>query len=314
MSPRSFSCMPVRPPGRLCRRQCPQRARMCASVHLADPLPGHVGVQLRRADARMSEQLLYDAQVGPALQQVGRERVAQRVRGDPLREPGPRRGRADPLPRALPAAAGPRARRGRPGRRASAPARPLSSRAGRTRAAYRASQSIASSPMGTSRSRSPLPTTRTKPPSSERSSASRPSASLTRSPAAYSSSSSARSRTPAPGGDVHGRRGAAPPPPTVRVSGRCRGCRGRSRRSGDVHRAEPLRVREAVEGRGSPPPPAEARRPEAAPVRSGPPRGRGARSPRPGRGPIGAPRARARTRAGPTRTRGSSPATGRAPP
>ena len=42
--------------------------------------------------------------------------------------------------------------------------------------------------------RSPLPMTRTKPPSSERSSRSSPSASLIRRPAAYSSSSSARSR------------------------------------------------------------------------------------------------------------------------
>ena len=42
----------------------------------------------------MSEQLLDDAQVGAALEQVRRERVAQRVRADPAAEPGPRRRRA----------------------------------------------------------------------------------------------------------------------------------------------------------------------------------------------------------------------------
>ena len=39
----------------------------------------------------MPEQLLDDAQVGPALEQMRRERVAQRVRADPLGEAGARR-------------------------------------------------------------------------------------------------------------------------------------------------------------------------------------------------------------------------------
>ena len=65
---------------------------MRPSVDLADPLAGQVGVQLGRADTRMSEQLLDDPQVGAALEQVRRERVAQRVRADPVAEPrGPRR-------------------------------------------------------------------------------------------------------------------------------------------------------------------------------------------------------------------------------
>ena len=41
----------------------------------------------------MPEQLLDDAQVGPALEQMRRERMAQRVRADPVGETGPR-GRA----------------------------------------------------------------------------------------------------------------------------------------------------------------------------------------------------------------------------
>ena len=56
------------------------------------------------------------------------------------------------------------------------------------------SWSRATSPTGTSRSLSPLPMTRTNPPSIERSSRSRRSASLTRRPAAYSSSRSATGR------------------------------------------------------------------------------------------------------------------------
>ena len=39
----------------------------------------------------MSEQLLDDPQVGAALEQMRRERVAQRVRADPARQPGPSR-------------------------------------------------------------------------------------------------------------------------------------------------------------------------------------------------------------------------------
>src|SRR5665811_2085975 len=72
----------------------PSGARMRPSVHLPDPLAGQVRVDLRRADARMSQQLLDDPQVGPALQQVRGERVAERVRRRP---PGKARGRGGPL-------------------------------------------------------------------------------------------------------------------------------------------------------------------------------------------------------------------------
>ena len=47
-----------------------------------------VGINLRRRKVFMSEQLLYDAQVGAVLQQVGSERVTQRVRTDGLGDAG----------------------------------------------------------------------------------------------------------------------------------------------------------------------------------------------------------------------------------
>ena len=58
----------------------PLGPRVGASVDVPDPLSGQMRVQLGRGDTRMSEQLLDDAQVGAALEQMGRERVAQRVR------------------------------------------------------------------------------------------------------------------------------------------------------------------------------------------------------------------------------------------
>ena len=61
---------------------------MRSSVHLADALPRHMRVELRRADTRMTEQLLDDAQVSPSLQEVGGEGVAQGVWADPVRQPG----------------------------------------------------------------------------------------------------------------------------------------------------------------------------------------------------------------------------------
>ena len=50
----------------------------------ADLRIGQVGIQLRGADGRMSEQLLNDAQVGSALQQVRGERVPEGMRRDSL--------------------------------------------------------------------------------------------------------------------------------------------------------------------------------------------------------------------------------------
>ena len=62
--------------------------RMGPAVDVPDPLAGEMRVQLRGGDTRMPEQLLDDAQVGPALEQMRRERVTQRVRADPVGEPG----------------------------------------------------------------------------------------------------------------------------------------------------------------------------------------------------------------------------------
>ena len=142
----------------------------------------------------MPEQLLDDAQVGPALEQMRRERVAQRVRADPLGEAGAR-GRA--LDRGPGLLAGEPAAAIAEEERPAADRRDVAEREQRRRAGrriQRPSQSSATSPTGTSRSLSPLPMTRTKAPSTDRSSRSSPIASLIRRPAAYSSSRSARSR------------------------------------------------------------------------------------------------------------------------
>ena len=50
-----------------------------------------VRVDLGRRQALVAEQLLDDAQVGAAVEQVRRERVPERVRRDAVREPGPAR-------------------------------------------------------------------------------------------------------------------------------------------------------------------------------------------------------------------------------
>ena len=60
--------------------------RMGPAVHVPDPLTGEMRVELRGGDTRMPEQLLDDAQVRSALEQVGRERVPQRVRADTIGE------------------------------------------------------------------------------------------------------------------------------------------------------------------------------------------------------------------------------------
>ena len=88
---------------------------MGPTVDLADPLAGQVRVELGRGDTRMSEQLLDDPQVGAALEQVRRERVAQRVRADAVRETGRRGPPTSPPPRPAAARAGGRGRRGTPG-------------------------------------------------------------------------------------------------------------------------------------------------------------------------------------------------------
>src|SRR4051794_30680440 len=76
--------------------------RMGPAVDVPDPFAGEVRVQLRGGDTRMPEQLLDDTQVRAALEQMRRERVAQRVRTHPPFEPGARRGAADGGPCLLP--------------------------------------------------------------------------------------------------------------------------------------------------------------------------------------------------------------------
>ena len=61
---------------------------MGPAVDVPDPFAGQMRVELRGGDTRMPEQLLDDAQVGSALEQMRRERVAQRVRADPIGEAG----------------------------------------------------------------------------------------------------------------------------------------------------------------------------------------------------------------------------------
>jgi hypothetical protein len=56
-------------------------------VGVAHPLGGQVGVDLRGAQRLVPQELLHGAEVGPVLEQVGRERVAQRVRADRRIEP-----------------------------------------------------------------------------------------------------------------------------------------------------------------------------------------------------------------------------------
>ena len=58
------------------------RTRVRFPVHLEQLRGVDVRVALRRAEARVAEQLLDRAQVRAALQQMRRERVPQRVRAD----------------------------------------------------------------------------------------------------------------------------------------------------------------------------------------------------------------------------------------
>ena len=67
----------------------PRGPRMGVAVGRAEPGRRDVRVDLRRREALVAEQLLDDAQVGAAVEQVGRERVAERVRRDAVRQPGP---------------------------------------------------------------------------------------------------------------------------------------------------------------------------------------------------------------------------------
>ena len=71
-------------------------------VHLPECVGSDERVDLGRRDRGMPEQLLHDAHVGAAREQVGRERVPQGVRRDGCRDAGPLGGIPDDLPRGLP--------------------------------------------------------------------------------------------------------------------------------------------------------------------------------------------------------------------
>ena len=62
-----------------------RRVGVRLEVQLPSPPIGYVRVQLRRREVGMAEHLLNGAEVGAALEQVRRERVAQQVRMDAAR-------------------------------------------------------------------------------------------------------------------------------------------------------------------------------------------------------------------------------------
>src|SRR3954467_11921380 len=69
-----------------CPRLSPQRPRVAAGVHLTQPVDGDERVDLRGRHRRVPEQLLDDADVRAAVEQVGGEGVPQRVRRDGSRQ------------------------------------------------------------------------------------------------------------------------------------------------------------------------------------------------------------------------------------
>src|SRR5215210_4307642 len=71
--------------GRLLEWFSPSRMWVRAEVQLSAASIGYVGVELGRREVRVAEHLLHRAEVGAALEQVRRERVAEQVRVDALR-------------------------------------------------------------------------------------------------------------------------------------------------------------------------------------------------------------------------------------
>ena len=139
-------------------------------------------------DARMAEQLLDRAQIRAALEQVGREGMAQGVRGDPARPPRPRthlsrRRRRRRARRAVFRGARRTARAPRGARACDAPSR--GSVASRAEPVHRSERGASS----------PLPVTRTASESKSTSPRSTDTISSARSPHEYASSNIARSRT-----------------------------------------------------------------------------------------------------------------------
>jgi hypothetical protein len=61
--------------------------RMELPVHLEQEAPVHRGVDLRRDHRCVAKQLLHDAQVGAAGEEMGGERVPKHVRAHAAREP-----------------------------------------------------------------------------------------------------------------------------------------------------------------------------------------------------------------------------------
>src|SRR6266550_38757 len=74
---------------------------MGAGVDRSDSFTRQVRVELGRADTRMTKQLLDDAQVGAALEEMRRERVPQRMWADAIAEAGAGRRALDRRPRLL---------------------------------------------------------------------------------------------------------------------------------------------------------------------------------------------------------------------
>ena len=136
-------------PGR--RAVPPSRSRVERAVEPAHGVGREVRVDLGRPDVGVPEKGLHRPEVGSALEEVARERVAERVgkaAAEPrARAPAPGRSARAPGGRAPGPARSRRAPRGRrPGRAAGAPAPDSSATARR-----------AASPIGTSRCRSRLP-------------------------------------------------------------------------------------------------------------------------------------------------------------
>ena len=178
------------------------RGRVATGPRMGLPIGGlqaarrDVGVDLGRGQVLVAEQLLDDPQVGAAVEQVGRERMAQRVRRDADRQAG---ARAQAVEAVAQAADAERPRRGGSGRsrpaavrlvrRAGARAGPAGRPRDRRRSAARAGRP--SSPI---RSLRPLPRTRSSPRRRSSEPRSAAASSLMRRPAAYAVSTSARSR------------------------------------------------------------------------------------------------------------------------
>src|SRR3954468_851126 len=90
------------PAKRALRQLSAARPRMAGRVDLAQPVDGDQRVDLRGRHRRVPEQFLDDADVGPAVEEVRRERVPQGVRGDLRSHTGALCGRSQDGPGTLP--------------------------------------------------------------------------------------------------------------------------------------------------------------------------------------------------------------------